>query len=143
IHVTLASSVADGTVLHDSATVASNGTPDVNSSNDTSNTVDTTVQTAADLSITKTGPATAIAGDRTGFDYTLTVTNNGPSDNTSGFTVTDVLPTGTIFQGGGSTAGASVNGQTITYANTTGLVSGAAQTFTLHVTTPLSLADGT
>ena len=44
----------------------------------------------ADLSITKTASADPVAvGDE--FDYTITVTNNGPSDN-GGFTVTDVLP---------------------------------------------------
>src|SRR5205823_129447 len=81
IHVTLASSAAVGSVLHDSATVASNGTADANSANDTSNTVDTTVQASADLAITKAGPATAVAGNPAGFDYVLTITNNGPSDN--------------------------------------------------------------
>src|SRR5439155_5819877 len=115
IHVTSDASLATGTVLQDSATVASNGTADPTSGNDTSNTVDTTIEASADLSISKSGPATAVAGDSAGFDYTLTVTNNGPSDNAGGFTVTDVLPAGLTFQSTGSTPGAVVNGQTITY----------------------------
>src|SRR5205807_526162 len=115
IHVKLASSVANGTDLQNSATVASGGTTDPTSSNNISNTINTTVQTPADLSIGKAGPPTAVAGDPTGFDYTLTVTNLGPSNNTGGFTVTDVLPSGLTFQSATSTAGASVNGQTITY----------------------------
>jgi uncharacterized repeat protein (TIGR01451 family) len=143
IHVTLASSVASGTVLHDSATVATNGTTDPTSSNNTSNTVDTTVHTSADLSISKSAPSTAGIGDPGGFDYTLTVTDNGPSDNTGGFTVTDVLPTGTTFQSTGSTAGASVTGQTVTYTNSTGLANGAQQTFTIHVTVASTVTDPT
>jgi len=83
-----------------------------------------------------------LPGLRRGFDYTLIVTNNGTFDNVSGFTVTDVLPAGTTFQSSGSTPGASVNGQTITYTNNTGLNNGGTQTFTIHVTTSSSLADG-
>ena len=57
-----------------------------------------TVNTNADLSLAKTGPASAIAGASAGFDYTLTVTNNGPSAQTGGFSVTDTLPAGLTFQ---------------------------------------------
>ena len=46
-----------------------------------------TVDTQADLSIAKTGPSTATAGDPAGFDYTISVTNHGPSDNAGGFKV--------------------------------------------------------
>ena len=73
----------------------------------------------------------------------LTVTNNGPSDNIGGFTVTDVLPTGTTFQTSGSTAGNSGSGQTVIYTNSTGLISGGMQTFTIHVKVASSVADGT
>ena len=54
--------------------------------NNTSNTVTTTVAANADLSITKSGPSSAIAGNS--FDYTITVTNNGPSNNSTGYSVT-------------------------------------------------------
>src|SRR5207248_11613346 len=43
-------------------------------------TATTTVNTAADLTIAKDAPATATAGS--GFDYSLTVTNTGPSVHT-------------------------------------------------------------
>ncbi len=92
------------------------------------------LQPQADLSVTAAGPATATAGDPNGFDYVLTVTNNGPSDNTGGFTLTDVLPAGLAFSAAGSTAGASAAGQTVTYATASGLASGATATVTIHVT---------
>jgi uncharacterized repeat protein (TIGR01451 family) len=46
---------------------------------------------AAHLAVTKTGPASATAGGS--FDYTLTVTNTGPTDAT-GVVLTDTLPAG-------------------------------------------------
>src|SRR5207248_10492334 len=107
IHVRLESGAPDGTVLHDSATVATRGTADNNSANNTSNTVDTTVHSQADLSIVKAGPASATMGDPAGFDYTLTVTNNGPPA-TSVFTVTDVLPPGNSHQTAGRTPSAGI-----------------------------------
>ena len=97
----------------------------------------------ADLSIGAAGPATAAAGDPNGFDYTLTVKNNGPSANVGGFTVTDTLPAGETFQAAASTPGAVVNGQTITYTNAAGLANAATQTFTLHVTVAASVLPGT
>ena len=48
-----------------------------------------TVVTSADLQVTKTGPATAVAG--TQVTYTLSVTNAGPSD-AQGVTLSDTLP---------------------------------------------------
>src|SRR5207245_38377 len=49
---------------------------------------------AADLSVSKSAPATANAG--TDITYTITVTNHGPSTS-SGGTVSDSLPAGTTF----------------------------------------------
>src|SRR5262249_49385349 len=73
--------------LSNTSSAASATTIDPDHTNDSS-TKTVTVDTRADLSITKAGPPTAVAGDPAGFDYTITVTNNGPSDNTGGFTVT-------------------------------------------------------
>ncbi|MEP7270539.1 MAG: DUF11 domain-containing protein [Acidobacteriota bacterium] len=56
-----------------------------------SNTITTTISAQSDVSITKTGPATAPAG--TDVTYTLNFANAGPS-NSAGTTVTDVLPPG-------------------------------------------------
>ena len=100
------------------------------------------VSVGADLAIAASGPGTTAAGADSGVTYTLTVTNNGPDANT-GFTVTDMLPANATFASGSSTAGAMVNGQTITYTNTASLASGAMVTYSIVATTPLSLATGT
>jgi uncharacterized repeat protein (TIGR01451 family) len=71
----------------------SSSTPDPDPS-DNSASVDTSVAASADLSITKTGPATAVAG--TQIAYSLTVANAGPS-TAADVSVTDTLPAGTTF----------------------------------------------
>lgn len=68
--------------------------PDPNPANNT-DTADTTVNSQADLSVTKIGnPDPVIAGET--LTYTLTITNNGPSDAT-GVTLTDDLPTSVTY----------------------------------------------
>ena len=80
-----APSIADGTVLTDTATVVGDD-PDPNSAND-SDDEETTVNREADLLVTKTAsPDPGTAG--TDETYTITVKNQGPSDN-GGFTLTD------------------------------------------------------
>src|SRR5207247_2081432 len=90
IVATVNSSVADGATLYNQASV-SGATTDPDPSNNTSNQVSTGVTRSADLSITKSGPASVIAGNS--ITYTLTVHNGGPS-NVASFTVTDALPSG-------------------------------------------------
>src|SRR5207245_10000175 len=76
---------------------------DSNPANKTSATVTTSVRAVADLAITKTGPAQVDAG--ASFNYTLTVTNNGPStatqiqvtDQPLGATITAVSASGGSF----------------------------------------------
>ena len=53
-----------------------------------------TVITRADLSITKSAPATVVAG--TQMTYTINATNNGPS-SAANMKINDVLPTGVVF----------------------------------------------
>jgi uncharacterized repeat protein (TIGR01451 family) len=127
------SSVASGAVVQESASVTASSVADPNSANNTSST-STTVQTQADLSISNTGPTSANAGDPAGYTYTLTVTNNGPSNNTGGFTVTDTLPAGATFQSTGSDPGWSASGQALTYTTSSGLASGASQNIIILVT---------
>src|SRR5437764_1087956 len=68
IHVKVASSVADGTVLHNRTSVNSVRTSVPSTANNCPNTTSTTVNTRADLSISKSAPANATAGAAAGFD---------------------------------------------------------------------------
>ncbi len=64
------------------------GTTDPVSGNNTS-AVNTTITSAADLAITKSGPATVVQGNAV--NYTITVTNLGPS-NVTGAQIADTVP---------------------------------------------------
>ena len=110
-----------------------------------SNTVVTTVDQAADLSVSKSGPASANAGSAAGFDYTLTVTNNGFAPNVGGFTVTDTLPAGLTFSAGGSDPTCSAVGQAVscTPSPVVGLAVNATRVFTVHVTLGIAVPSGT
>src|SRR5205814_733177 len=130
-HLTLhlGSDFGPGTgALSNTASIASTPIPDGNGSNDSSTDTDDVIA-RADLTIHKDGPTDATAGDPAGFDYTLTVTNNGPSDNAGGFTVTDALPAGTTFHAGGSDPRCSASGQSLTCLNATGLPAGQQDSF--------------
>ena len=81
-----------GVTLSDTATVTSATTDPVPANNSSS--ASTTVTPSADLAITKTGPATVVAGGSVA--YSLVVVNNGPSD-ASALSMTDTLPAGVTF----------------------------------------------
>src|SRR5438128_5013674 len=82
----------DGSSFDNTASVSSTTTDPNGANNSSTDTAHVIAQT--DLSITKTGPSTAIPVDSAALDYTLTITNNGPSDNAGGFTVSATLPAG-------------------------------------------------
>lgn len=67
-----------------------------------SQTASTTVSASADLTINKSGPASATAG--TNITYTVTLTNSGPSAAAS-VSLTDAVPTNTTFVSESQTAG--------------------------------------
>ena len=83
---------ATGAVISNTANTTST-TTDSNPGNNTSTAL-TTATGSADLSIVKTAPAAATNGSN--LTYTITVTNNGPSDAAS-VTMADTLPANTTF----------------------------------------------
>jgi uncharacterized repeat protein (TIGR01451 family) len=97
--VTVGANVAAGTLITNTANIASTGanaTPDPNVANNLQGPTSTLVNTSADLSITKsTSSPTVTAGGPT-FTYTLVVTNAGPSD-AQNVIVNDPLPLGIGF----------------------------------------------
>ncbi|WP_435005355.1 DUF4214 domain-containing protein [Tundrisphaera lichenicola] len=140
IHVTLGSAAASGSTLSNSGTVASNGTTDPTPGNDASNTVTTTVQRNMDLGVVLTGvpnPVTAGSGTNN-LVYTITVTNNGPSDSAAvslnesvtipgtGVTINSVQPSVGSFSPSGNAATG--------VWNVGALASGASATLTVTFT---------
>ena len=115
---------ATGTLINAAVTSAT----DESNVNNNSDTAQTVIQPEIDLTITKVdndNNLSLLPGDT--IQYTLGVTNNGPSGAT-GVTVTDLLPTGLTFDATGSTAPASsaavAGGTQLTY-NLGALGSGA------------------
>jgi uncharacterized repeat protein (TIGR01451 family) len=82
-----------GATVTNTATVSSATTPDPTPGNNSA-TKTTSITGSADLAITKSGPASSTAGSP--IVYTITVTNNGPSD-AAAVTVTDPTPAGASF----------------------------------------------
>ena len=133
-------------VTTNSATISALNETDTNATNDTGS-EDTTVGRFVDIALTKSDNADPVtAGSGTGnLVYTVTATNNGPSDAT-GVTVTDALiaslPTGWSFES------SSASGTT-TFSGTTGLwtigalANGATETLTITVTVDATAASGT
>ena len=88
----------------------------------------------ADVSITKTGPASTLRDQDV--TYTITVTNNGPS-TASNVVVTDVLPAGTTFVSATPTQG-SCSGTTTVTCTLGAIANGGTATITLVVSPPQS-----
>ncbi len=117
--------------LTETATVTSTSI-NPNSANDSA-AVNTTVVPAADLAIGLAGSGPeAVSGDD--YQYTVTVTNNGPSTAT-GVQVSDTLPQGTAFVLASSYGGVSPvdNNGTVTLSIAE-LDSGVTASFTIEVT---------
>jgi uncharacterized repeat protein (TIGR01451 family) len=119
IVVAVGSGVTNASTLTNTATVSSD-TADPTAPNNSSTLV-TTVNTSADLQVSKTGPANAFGGQDV--SYSITETNAGPSDALAA-TLTDPTPANTtpvsFTQDTGSTDG-------------TTLLPGASRTFTMVV----------
>ena len=84
---------ATGLLVNTATVTAPAGAVDGDTANNTA-TSTVTLTPSADVQVTKSGPATAVAG--TNVVYTITVTNAGPSDAT-GVTLADPTPPGLTF----------------------------------------------
>ncbi|WP_197370145.1 beta strand repeat-containing protein [Streptomyces clavuligerus] len=107
--ITLTGTAAPGTAAIENTATVEGDDPDPNPDNNTDTTT-TDVTPSADLAIVKTGPATVTADGQV--SYTITVTNNGPSDST-GWTVTDPIPAG-LNNAATTTPGCTISGGTLT-----------------------------
>jgi uncharacterized repeat protein (TIGR01451 family) len=90
----------------------------------------------ADLAITKTAPASAVAGGQ--ITYSLTVTNNGPTA-AAHVTVNDTLPVGLAFL---SSSGPCVGGTPVT-CNFGNMANGATIAFTITAAVSSRVANAT
>lgn len=110
-------------------------------------TVLSTTAANADLSITKSGPALANAGDSV--TYTLTITNNGP-DAAQNVEISDPVPDNTTFVSETQTAGPTatcgnqvIDGITTSVCTISSLDANAVASFTLVYTIGSGVGNGT
>jgi hypothetical protein len=104
---------------------------------------DWTLAENSDLSVSKSAPGMGVAGDAAGFNYTVTVTNNGPASHAGTVTVVDTLPAGTTFSAAGSDAGCSAIGQVVTCTSSNTIANAGTLSFIIHVTIPSAVPNGT
>ena len=101
---------------------------DPNPANNVTPPVITVVTPLADVGFGRSGPPQAVYGAN--FNYTILVTNFGPS-TASSVSVTDSVPAGLDFVA--ASAGATTNGNQVVWTNLGSLVSGATTNLTLTV----------
>ncbi|HKR66692.1 MAG TPA: hypothetical protein VJZ00_23395, partial [Thermoanaerobaculia bacterium] len=95
-----------------------------------------TVSSTADLSVTKTGPASVVSGGA--ISYTIVV-NNASADSATSVTVTDTLPAGhTGISASGTGWTCTVVGDTVTCALATALATGNSTPITINANAPTS-----
>lgn len=99
---------------------------------------------SADIAVSEIGPASGYSTAGTNATYTLTVSNNGPS-NASNVTLSDTLPLGETFVSLGQTAGPTFScttGSTV-ICTLASLAPKVSATFTLVVNIDGAVANGT
>ncbi|EIM71727.1 hypothetical protein A3SI_20282, partial [Nitritalea halalkaliphila LW7] len=129
---------AAGTVIRNVAVANSADDPDGPKENAPDPDNDVTVDTAATLAIAKTTATPNVVVGET-FTYTITVTNNGPSDAQQ-VVVTDALPAGVSFVS--ADTGGSLDNGVVSWTVGT-LAAGASVNLSLEVRLASDLANGT
>ncbi len=131
VTITVTATITAAGAFDNSAT-ASATEPDPNPANNTDNTGNggTTGTPSADLGIVKTAPTPLL--EQSQFDYTLVVTNHGPSTAT-GVVVTDPLPANFTLATATPTQG-SCSGTTTVTCNLGTIPNGATATIVIHGT---------
>ena len=138
IAVTVPADTAAGTITNNASVTTS--TTDPVAANDATS-EDTAITTSADISVTKVDSADPVNAG-TGFSYTVTVDNAGPSDATS-VSLTDVLPGGVVFVSATPTQGScSELAGTVTCSLGT-VTDGGSVDVVIAVTVPADTAAGT
>ena len=137
VFVTTAAAAPGGTFTN-TATVSAATSDPVPANNSASQT--TTISVSADLAVTKTdGVASVVAGTST--DYTITLTNNGPSAVAAGVVVSDPIPAGTV--GSETEPNCAIAASTFTCTTTAVLASGASVVYHLILAVPANYAPAT
>jgi uncharacterized repeat protein (TIGR01451 family) len=146
IVVNVNASALDGSIITNTATVTSDAA-DPDSADNTATTT-TTVNTLADLSITKTDSPDPV-DPGSDITYTITITNAGPSDAQT-VSLSDSVPANTTFVSAMQTSGPAftlttppVGGTGSLDATAATLAAGASATFTFVVNVDPATADGT
>lgn len=135
IDVTVAADVPDGTVLANVA-AASSDAADPNAETTPNGVITgttvletTTVETLADVTVTKTDSADPVNAG-TGYSYTVEVSNAGPSD-AQNVVVTDTLPMGVTFV---STSGCAEDPNGVPTCTLGTVAAGGSASYTVNVT---------
>jgi len=157
IIVNVPANVPAGTLITNQATIASYAgqnnqtppTPDPNPANNTQAPTSTLVTASANLSINKNANQNTVTAGGGAFDYTLNVSNNGPSD-AQNVVVNDNLPAGIVFvsvqqtQGTGFTCAGPAVGQSGTVTCTKGVMAaGETARFRITARVPADVAAAT
>jgi uncharacterized repeat protein (TIGR01451 family) len=144
IKTTLNSSVTDGLLIGNGASVNTTSPPDPNANNNSS-VVYFTVHNRADLAAAKSvstispySPQVEVGDSLT---YTIKLTNKGPYD-ARGVTLSDAAPAGVIFTGCSSTIGACAWSSTSASLSLPSLTNGSTATVTINATLSFAVADG-
>ena len=138
IDVTVPPDTSAGTITNNVS--VSTSTTDPVAANDATS-EDTSVTTSADLAVSKSDSADPVTAG-TGFSYTVTVSNAGPSD-AAGVVLTDVVPAGLVFVSAVPAQG-TCSEAALTVTCPLGVVAdGASVDVIITVTVPSSASAGT